>query len=55
MVPAGLMTGRRRADRSCSTATPPTATGRGITVEPEGGSDAPTTEPIALFDLEKAT
>ena len=27
------------------------ATGVGITVEPEGGSEEPTTEPIALFDL----
>ena len=26
----------------------------GITVEPEGGSKEPTTEPIALFDLDKA-
>jgi anti-sigma-K factor RskA len=28
-----------------------TATGAGITVEPEGGSPEPTTEPIALFDF----
>ncbi|MBA2954897.1 anti-sigma factor [Nocardioides sp. MAH-18] len=28
-----------------------TATGAGITVEPEGGSPAPTSEPIALFDF----
>ncbi|WP_028643860.1 anti-sigma factor [Nocardioides sp. URHA0020] len=27
------------------------ATGAGITVEPEGGSTAPTSEPIALFDF----
>jgi len=27
------------------------ATAAGITVEPEGGSSAPTTEPIALFDF----
>lgn len=27
------------------------ATGAGITVEPEGGSPAPTSEPIALFDF----
>jgi len=32
-----------------------TATGAGITVEPEGGSDAPTTDPIVLFDFQKAT
>jgi len=32
-----------------------TASGAGITVEPEGGSAAPTSEPIALFDFgEKA-
>jgi len=28
-----------------------TATGAGITVEPEGGSTAPTSDPIALFDF----
>ncbi len=28
-----------------------TATAAGITVEPEGGSPAPTSEPIALFDF----
>ena len=28
-----------------------TATAAGITVEPEGGSEPPTTEPIALFDF----
>ncbi len=28
------------------------ATGVGITVEPEAGSEAPTTEPIALFELD---
>jgi len=31
------------------------ATAVGITVEPEGGSESPTTEPIALFDFERAT
>jgi hypothetical protein len=30
------------------------ATGVGITVEPEGGSPEPTSEPVALFDLNKA-
>jgi anti-sigma factor RsiW len=54
MVPAGTMDrpGSRpvvlRGDATDATAV-------GITVEPEGGSDSPTTEPIALFDLEKAT
>jgi hypothetical protein len=28
-----------------------TATGAGITVEPEGGSPEPTSQPIALFDF----
>ncbi len=31
------------------------ATGVGITVEPEGGSQEPTSKPIALFELDKAT
>jgi len=31
------------------------ATGVGITVEPEGGSKEPTTEPIALFEFDEAT
>ena len=30
------------------------ATGVGITVEPAGGSPEPTSEPVALFDLNKA-
>ncbi|PKH37951.1 Anti-sigma-K factor RskA [Nocardioides alpinus] len=32
-----------------------TASAVGITVEPDGGSEKPTTEPIALFDLTEAT
>ncbi len=31
-----------------------TATAAGITVEPEGGSEAPTSDPIALFDFGRA-
>jgi len=31
------------------------ATAAGITVEPEGGSKEPTSEPIALFDFSEAT
>jgi anti-sigma-K factor RskA len=31
------------------------ATAVGITVEPEGGSTEPTTDPVVVFDLEKAT
>jgi anti-sigma-K factor RskA len=54
MVPAGTMDkpGSRpvvlRGDATNATAV-------GITVEPEGGSDSPTSEPIALFDFERAT
>jgi anti-sigma-K factor RskA len=32
-----------------------TATGIGITVEPTGGSDQPTSAPLALFELDKAS
>ena len=31
------------------------ASGVGITVEPEGGSKTPTTDPVVLFDFEQAT
>ncbi|MGY2875568.1 anti-sigma-K factor RskA [Marmoricola sp. URHA0025 HA25] len=53
MVPAGLMDGGSatvvlRGDASSATAA-------GITVEPKGGSPAPTTAPVALFDFERAT
>ncbi|GAB3255172.1 anti-sigma factor [Alteromonas gracilis] len=49
MVPAGLMTGGDatvvlEGDASA-------ATGVGITVEPEGGSEVPTSAPVALVDL----
>ena len=30
---------------------PATATAVGITVEPEGGSEQPTSDPIAVFDF----
>jgi anti-sigma-K factor RskA len=54
MVPAGLMDrGSTRPVLLHGDAT--TATAAGITVEPAGGSDSPTSEPIALFDFEKAT
>jgi anti-sigma factor RsiW len=54
MVPAGLMT---TADDHAQLLRGDVAgaTGAGITVEPEGGSEEPTTPPIALFDFEKAT
>jgi anti-sigma-K factor RskA len=53
MLPAGLMgsggdhTILLKGDASA-------ATGVGITIEPKGGSPEPTSEPIALFDLDKA-
>lgn len=54
MVPAGLMddAGSRTVLLEGDATT---ATAAGITIEPEGGSDSPTTEPIALFDLSQAT
>ena len=33
---------------------PATATGAGITVEPEGGSEEPTLPPVTLFEFENA-
>ena len=53
MVPAGLMNspGNNKVLLKGDAAK---ATGVGITVEPEGGSKEPTTEPIALFELDKA-
>lgn len=50
MVPAGLMTGH--GDQKLVLEGDATAAkGVGITVEPAGGSKAPTSAPIALFDL----
>ncbi|MFC6343315.1 anti-sigma factor, partial [Nocardioides hankookensis] len=50
MVSAGLMP--VKADQTVLlTGNAATAQGAGITVEPEGGSDHPTTKPIALFDF----
>jgi anti-sigma-K factor RskA len=53
MVPAGLMktAGDHKLLLKGDAAN---ATGVGITVEPEGGSRTPTTEPIALFELKDA-
>ena len=54
MVPAGTMTdGGSRTVLLHGDAT--SATGAGITVEPQGGSESPTSEPIALFDFSRAT
>jgi anti-sigma-K factor RskA len=53
MVPAGLM--KTPGDNKVLLKGDASeATGVGITVEPESGSKEPTTEPIALFELEKA-
>jgi hypothetical protein len=54
MVPAGTMSdGGSRTVLLHGDAT--SATGAGITVEPKGGSESPTSEPIALFDFSRAT
>lgn len=54
MLPAGLMPDK--ADQTVLLeGDAASATAAGITVEPEGGSDEPTTEPIALFDFSQAT
>jgi anti-sigma-K factor RskA len=54
MVPAGTMdqAGSRTIVLQGDATT---ATAAGITVEPEGGSDSPTSDPIALFDFQRAT
>jgi anti-sigma-K factor RskA len=54
MVPAGMMPDA--ADQTVVLDGPAAdAIAVGITVEPDGGSDEPTSEPIALFDLTEAT
>lgn len=54
MVPAGLMP--RGSNQSVVLdGTADDATAVGITVEPAGGSEHPTTAPIAVFDLGQAT
>jgi anti-sigma-K factor RskA len=53
MVPAGLMAPGQTTALLEGNAD--TAIGAGITVEPEGGSEHPTTDPIALFDFSEAT
>lgn len=53
MVRAGLMKGGSSTVVLEGDATH--ATAAGITVEPKGGSESPTTAPIALFDFERAT
>jgi anti-sigma factor RsiW len=53
MVPAGLMHGGNATLVLDGDAT--NAIAAGITIEPKGGSKSPTTDPIALFDLQQAT
>lgn len=53
MVPAGLMPPGEDTQMVLE-GDATTATAVGITVEPEGGSDQPTTDPIALFDFSQA-
>lgn len=52
MVPAGLMPDRENQELLLD-GDASRATGVGITVEPDGGSKAPTSDPIALFDFEQ--
>jgi anti-sigma factor RsiW len=52
MVPAGLMGGGRQEVRL--EGDPATALGAGITIEPAGGSEKPTSEPMMSFTFEKA-
>jgi hypothetical protein len=52
MVPAGLMTGEEQ--EVLFEGDPATALGAGITVEPAGGSEEPTTPPMMSFTFEKA-
>lgn len=52
LVPAGLMTGAE--DEVVLEGDPATAVGFGITVEPAGGSEQPTSEPLTLIRLEDA-
>lgn len=53
MIPAGMMKGPGDS-KMLLKGDPGTATGVGITVEPEGGSDTPSGAPIALLPLGKA-
>jgi anti-sigma-K factor RskA len=53
MVPAGLMPDERDAVVLLE-GDPATAQGAGITIEPAGGSEKPTSDPIALIPFENA-
>lgn len=52
MVPAGLMEGDE--SEVVLEGDPATAIGFGITVEPEGGSEEPTSDPVALIEFRQA-
>jgi hypothetical protein len=52
MVPAGLMSGEDH--QVMFEGDPATALGAGITLEPEGGSEEPTSAPMVSFTFEKA-
>lgn len=54
MLPAGLMPDDSEAEVLLE-GDAASATAAGITVEPDGGSPAPTSDPIALFDFSQAT
>lgn len=54
MVPAGLMPNKPDATMLLE-GDASNAKAAGITIEPEGGSDKPTSAPIALFDFSQAT
>lgn len=53
MLPAGLMPDKADHTKLLE-GDAAEATAAGITVEPDGGSEKPTTEPIALFDFSEA-
>lgn len=54
MLPAGLMPDAANQELLLD-GDAASATGAGITVEPDGGSKQPTSDPIALFNFAKAT
>jgi anti-sigma-K factor RskA len=54
MVPAGLMRGGTAHQTVVLKGNAREATGMGITMEPAGGSESPTTPPVALFDFKRS-
>ncbi len=54
MVPAGLMP-KAPDNKVLLEGNAARATGVGITIEPEGGSKQPTSDPIAMFELDEAS